>query len=102
MGLLSAFFGGKQKKIKVYLDQQATLLDVRTPGEFNTGSVKNAVNIPLDRLSSNLKKLPKDKPVIVFCRTGSRSAMAKRILTQKGYDVLNGGGWGSVDAAVKG
>lgn len=102
MGLLSALFGGKQKKIKAYLDQQATLLDVRTPGEFNTGSVNNAVNIPLDKLSSNLKKLPKDRPVIVFCRTGSRSAMAKRILTQKGFDVLNGGGWGSVDAAVKG
>ncbi len=102
MGILSALFGGKQKKIKAYLDNNATLLDVRTPGEFKTGTVKNAVNIPLDRLSSNLKRIPEDKPVIVFCRTGSRSAMAKRILQQKGYNVLNGGGWGSVDAVVKG
>ncbi len=102
MGLLSALFGGKQKKIKAYMERSATLLDVRTPGEFKTGSVKNAINIPLDKLSTNLKKVPQDKPVIVFCRTGSRSAMAKRILTQKGYDVLNGGGWGSVDSTVKG
>lgn len=100
MGLLSAFFGGKQKKIKNYVQRNATLLDVRSPGEFNTGSVKGAVNISLDRLSTNLNKIPKDKPVVVFCRTGSRSAMAKRVLQQSGYDVLNGGGWGSVDAAV--
>jgi rhodanese-related sulfurtransferase len=101
MGLFTALFGGKQKKIKAYIAQNATLLDVRTPGEFKTGSVPKAVNIPLDKLSSNLKKVPQGKPVIVFCRTGSRSAMAKRILQQKGYDVLNGGGWGSVAAAVK-
>ncbi|MCC5918166.1 MAG: rhodanese-like domain-containing protein [Cryomorphaceae bacterium] len=100
MGIFSALFGGKQKQIKAYIDQGATLLDVRTPGEFKTGTVKGAVNVPLDKLSHNLKKIPQNKKVVVFCRTGSRSAMAKRILKQNGYDVINGGGWGSVDALV--
>ncbi len=73
----------------------ATLVDVRTPQEYAQGHIPGAVSLPLDRLSVMAqKKLPdKDKPVIVYCLSGGRSAQAAMILTQMGYkDIRNLGG----------
>lgn len=64
----------------------ATLIDVRTPQEFVEGHLKGAVNIPVDVLESKLLEVgPKDKPVVVYCRSGKRSARAKGILTKAGF-----------------
>lgn len=49
------------------------LIDVRDADEFNTGSLKTAVNIPVDNLEEKIKTLPTDKPVVFICGTGARS-----------------------------
>ncbi|MCD6069012.1 MAG: Rhodanese-like protein [Bacteroidetes bacterium] len=77
----------------------ATILDVRTPAEYLAGHAKGSVNIPLDRLSAQLKKLKdKDHPVITCCASGMRSASAKSYLKSQGYtQVHNGGSWYAVE-----
>lgn len=72
----------------------ATLVDVRTPGEFQSGHVKGSINIPLDQLGSQLNKLKNSQNIVVFCQSGTRSRMAKMLLQQKGFNnVVNGGTW---------
>ncbi len=66
------------------------ILDVRTPEEYRMGTIKDAVNIPVESLRERIKELPKDKNIAVFCRVGQRGYIAARILTQKGFeDVYN-------------
>lgn len=61
------------------------LVDVRTPEEFASGHIPGAVNISVDSLSSRLSEIPSDQPVVVYCRSGNRSATASRILADAGY-----------------
>ncbi|MDX1905950.1 MAG: rhodanese-like domain-containing protein [Bacteroidia bacterium] len=75
----------------------ATIVDVRTPGEFAGGHIKGAVNIPLNTLSQKMGKLKKDKPVITCCASGARSSAALDMLRSAGFqEVYNGGGWMSL------
>ncbi len=75
------------------LEAGATVLDVRTEGEFRRGAYRGAINVPLQVLSSKLKRIPRDRPVVVYCASGSRSAAAVRLLRRAGYpDVSNAGG----------
>lgn len=62
------------------------LVDVRTPSEFREGHIAGAVNIDLQQLSRRLGELPHDKPVVLYCRSGSRSATAANLLARAGYD----------------
>ncbi len=74
---------------------ETLILDVRTPGEYGMGAVPGAVNLPLDDLPANADAVigAKDRPVIVYCASGARSAYAARVLGQMGFtDVTNGGG----------
>ena len=65
----------------------ARIVDVRTPTEFAAGHVPGAVNIPLSELQVQLKKVGnKRKPVVVYCRSGSRSAHAANILRSRGFN----------------
>lgn len=90
---LLKLFGYKPTDYKKLIQEGAVIVDVRTKGEFNAGHIKGSLNIPLDTLQSNLKKLDKSKPVITCCASGMRSASAAGILRPKGYTVYNGGGW---------
>ena len=65
------------------------LLDVRHPIELAVENVPGAVNIPLGALRSRLDKLPRDKEINVFCRSGQRSYYATRILLQNGFKAKN-------------
>lgn len=65
------------------------LLDVRNPQELEAESVPGAVNIPLPQLRSRLGELPKDKEIMVFCRSAQRSYYATRILLQNGFKARN-------------
>jgi len=67
----------------------ALLIDVRTADEFNELHLEGARNIPLHELTRAMSSLPKDKPVIVYCAVGSRSATAAGLLAKSGYDVRN-------------
>lgn len=70
------------------------LLDVRIHNEFFEGSIPGAVNIPVDDLRERMGEIPKNKEILVFCRTGLRGYMACRILTQAGFRARNlSGGW---------
>lgn len=63
-----------------------TMIDVRTPEEFRTGHWQGAVNIPVADLADDFDQLPgRERPVIVYCRTGSRSSVAARILKNAGF-----------------
>jgi phage shock protein E len=80
------------------INNGAVILDVRSKGEYAGGHVKGSVNIPLDQLQGNLKKLKsKEQPVITCCASGIRSSSAKSILQQAGFtNVYNGGSWQSL------
>lgn len=72
----------------------AMYLDVRTPQELREGFAPNALNIPLNELSDRFGELPKDKDILVYCRSGRRSEIATKFLMDKGftrvYNVLGG------------
>lgn len=81
----------KEVSIKEQVAKGAFLVDVRTPTEFAAGSVKGAVNIPLDEVESRLNEFKEKPSVIVFCRSGNRSGQAKSILEANGIkNVTNG------------
>src|SRR5690554_4398537 len=102
MGFFSALFGTTDNsQLTEAIKDGALLVDVRTPSEFSAGSVKGAVNIPLDKVPSQLSKFKGKKRIIVFCRSGNRSGQAKRILENNGFqNVINGGTWQNVNQAV--
>lgn len=62
-----------------------TLLDVRTTEEYRAGHIPAAVNISVQELNGKLDQIAKDKPVVVYCRSGNRSAHAAQTLLAKGY-----------------
>jgi len=79
----------------------AQIVDVRTPGEYQSGHIRGSKNIPLQVLASKLNVLDKSKPVITCCASGMRSASAKSMLLQKGFsEVYNGGGWTSLQSKL--
>ncbi len=67
------------------------VLDVRTPGEFDDGHVKGAVNIPVEQLGKRLKELGQPGRIILYCRSGARSNQAAAMLKQAGFEVLDAG-----------
>jgi len=81
----------KQAIVLLKHDANITLLDVRTPKEFKSGHLRDAILIPLGRLKTNLNKLTpyKNKKILVYCRSGSRSVAASRILEKHGFTPLN-------------
>jgi rhodanese-related sulfurtransferase len=102
MGLLNILgFGSKTNQIKEFKERGAVIIDVRTAGEFQQGHIKGSKNIPLDTIfakASSIKNM--NKPVIVCCRSGMRSAQATSILKKIGIEVINGGGWESLEGQL--
>lgn len=75
------------EKARALVEAGAFLLDVRTPEEFAEGHVEGATNIPVDALAERLADVPKDHDVVVYCRSGGRSARAASLLREAGYEV---------------
>lgn len=102
MNIFKSLFGGSPTvDLAGVIKEGAFLVDVRTPGEFAEGHVKGSVNIPLDRVASQLSQFKNKKNIIVFCRSGNRSSQAKSILEANGItNVINGGTWASVNQYV--
>ena len=94
-------FSSDKVNYKELLMTGAQIIDVRTPAEFNNGHIKNSINIPLQQLQSEMKKFDLKKPIITCCASGMRSASAKSILEQNGFDAYNGGGWSSLQTKLK-
>ena len=62
------------------------LIDVRTEEEYKSGTIKGAVNIPLDDIRSRLNEIPRDSDIYVFCQQGTRGYIAQRILVQSEFN----------------
>ena len=73
----------------VNLKENQILLDVRTAGEVQAGTIPGAINIPIDELRNRLGELPKNKEIIAFCQVGLRGYLACRILSQNGFNCRN-------------
>ncbi|MCB1190486.1 MAG: rhodanese-like domain-containing protein [Leptospiraceae bacterium] len=75
------------------LKSGAIVVDVRTPFEYGRGHYNGAINIPVDQISMRHKELgKKGQNIIVYCRSGRRSEIAKNNLMQMGFtNVFNGG-----------
>jgi rhodanese-related sulfurtransferase len=73
--------------------EEALVLDVREPGEYGAGHILGAKNVPLSRIDSGGAEIAgkkKDRPVILYCESGNRSAKAAAALKAQGYTrVLN-------------
>ncbi len=65
--------------------QGAFILDVRRQDEWDQGHIPGATLVTLDELPNRLSEVPKDKKIVVYCRTGVRSAKGRDILRQAGY-----------------
>lgn len=65
----------------------ATLLDVRTPGEFAERHLDGALNVPVDQVHARLGELPADRPIVVYCKSGRRAERAAEVLRKTGYTV---------------
>lgn len=97
-GVFKSLFAGNDQQLTEAIKNGAYLIDVRTPGEFSSGSVKGATNIPLDKITGQLAKLNDKQPIVVFCKSGGRSSQAKTILERNGFqNVINGGTWQQVN-----
>ena len=82
--------------------EKVNLIDVRTPDEFNAGSVPNAINVPLNEVVNRLDELKELQPMLVFCAAGVRSQKAIDFLKANGVNqVENGGGWLEIYAKFK-
>jgi phage shock protein E len=87
--------GGKvaQDVVVQKIKAGAKVVDVRSPAEFDRDAFPGAINIPLPDLSRRIGELTGDVPVVVYCATGMRSAMAARAIRHAGcLDVVNAGG----------
>lgn len=84
------------------LPADAVKIDVRTPAEYELGTIPGFVNIPVDELRGRLAELPKDRLIVVTCAIGLRGYLAYRILKQHGFtDVKNlSGGYKTWSAAT--
>lgn len=73
------------------IQEEGTILDVRTPEETAQGMIKGAVelNFNSSAFPEHFKKLDKKKPVYIYCRSGGRSAKAADMMAKEGYTVYN-------------
>lgn len=73
------------KRQYVLTNTRHRLVDVRSPQEYAYGHVTGAVNIPVQELQQRLNELPRDLPIMLYCRSGSRSGMALQLLQAAGF-----------------
>ena len=94
-------FQGKNKEKKVTIcdlikEDGSTLIDVRSRREYQNGCLPGSVNMPLEQLMKKVKKIKKNKAIVLYCASGVRSSVAQQQLLQLGYTkVYNLGGYGN-------
>lgn len=81
-------------------DRPHVLIDVRTREEFKGGHIPGAINIDVQEIDRRLSEIPRDKAVVLYCRSGNRSSIAAGILRRAGFtEVYDLGGIGDWQAA---
>lgn len=69
--------------------ERPALVDIRTPGEFEGGAIQGAVHIPVQHLVARQAEIPRDRPVVLICRSGFRSAVGASLLEREGFTALS-------------
>lgn len=77
---------GTVEKLEEAMDAGALLIDVREPNEFAEGAIPGAINLPLRTVAASLDQIPTDQPVVVYCASGFRAALATGALHLMGYE----------------
>ncbi len=86
--------GNRPSKINKTLEDMVAdvddilIIDVRTEGEYIDGHIAGAVNMPFDDIQNLIGDVPKDKQLVVYCRSGRRSGIASNTLTDLGYNKI--------------
>lgn len=75
----------KQLKNQLKKPNNVVLVDVREPSEYASGHIPGAINVPVRSLTKNLDKIPTDKPVVLYCSSGHRTAIGMTALRLLGY-----------------
>ena len=68
---------------------QIHLIDVRTEGEVSRGVIDGAIHIPLHLLPLRAEEIPQDRPVVIYCNSGARSAQACAFMQARGFDNMH-------------
>ena len=88
--------------IKSILQEGATVVDVRSKKEFETGNVPDSINISLSDLKDNIEFLRTKQPLVLCCASGMRSSMAVKELKENGIEhLINGGSWQEVNEQMQ-
>jgi rhodanese-related sulfurtransferase len=104
LGLAIAYFVWRvlssvlvRRRLPTLLKDGAQVVDVRSLAEFASGHAPGSINIPLPEIDERAQELDRNRPVIVCCASGTRSAMAAHRLRRQGFArVLNAGSWRSL------
>ena len=99
MGLFSKLFGtDKKDRVNALLAKGAVIIDVRNPGEFAARNHKGSINIPLQEIAAKMDEIKAhQKPIVVCCASGVRSASAKSMIAKAGIEVENAGSWRALE-----
>ena len=84
------------EEVRRLIQEGALLVDVRSEQEFKSGHLEGAVHIPHTEVAKRLAEFGPDKqrPIVVYCRSGGRSGKAQAVLQSNGFTkVVNGGGY---------
>jgi rhodanese-related sulfurtransferase len=75
---------------RALVENGALLVDVRSEGEYADGGIEGSINIPIQELASRMDELgDKNREIVVYCQSGGRSAMAKRLLESNGFSKVH-------------
>ncbi len=93
--------------VRLLNDDNVVILDVRESNEYQSGHLREAIHIPMSSLNKRIGELDKyrDRPILAYCRSGSRSNSACRTLSKQGFEKVNnlaGGmiGWASANLPI--
>ncbi len=87
--------------IEKLIFEGATIIDVRTPGEFMAANAPGSINIPLNEVPQRIDEFRKaEKPLVLCCLSGGRSGQACNYLDSMGIECFNGGSWMDVNAVL--
>ncbi len=83
------------------VENGAVIIDVRTHKEYIEHHIPNAINISLQELSKSVARVPKNRVLVVYCRSGSRSSVATQILSKNGWKVYDVATEGEYNREIK-
>ena len=73
----------------VEIRKQGLVVDVRGPGEWETSHIEGALHLPLPRLQRELERVPRDRELVLVCKSGYRSSSAASVLARLGFDEVS-------------